>query len=140
MQALQAAGIKYVIFVAKHHDGFCLWPTSQTDYSVKSSPFENGQGDVVRRVDRAASKYGLKFGVYLSPWDRHEPRYNNSTEYDEYYACRTRRVSAALWRSVKSSGSTALAVAATCITLNESSRNFDISQPNTHGIRRHGTF
>ncbi len=86
MQALQAAGMKYVIFVAKHHDGFCLWPTSQTDYSVKSSPWENGQGNVVQRVEQAARKYGLKFGVYLSPWDRHEPRYSNSAEYDKYYA------------------------------------------------------
>ncbi len=85
MQALQAAGIKYVVFVAKHHDGFCLWPTAQTDYSVKSSPWENGKGDVVRRVEQAARKYGMKFGVYLSPWDRHEPRYSNSAEYDKYY-------------------------------------------------------
>ena len=85
MQALQAAGIRYVIFVAKHHDGFCLWPTAQTDYSVKSSPFENGKGDVVGRVEQAARKYGMKFGVYLSPWDRHEPRYSNSAEYDKYY-------------------------------------------------------
>jgi alpha-L-fucosidase len=86
MQALQAAGIRYVVFVAKHHDGFCLWPTSQTNYSVKSSPLDNGQADVVRRVEDAARKYGLKFGVYLSPWDRHEPRYSNSAEYDKYYA------------------------------------------------------
>jgi len=86
MQALQSAGIKYVIFVAKHHDGFCLWPTAQTDYSVKSSPWENGGGDMVRRVEEAARKYGLKFGVYLSPWDRHEARYGNAAEYDKYYA------------------------------------------------------
>ncbi|HEX4785929.1 MAG TPA: alpha-L-fucosidase [Candidatus Sulfotelmatobacter sp.] len=86
MRALQSAGVKYVIFVAKHHDGFCLWPTAQTDYSVKSSSWENGQGDMVRRVEEAARKYGLKFGVYLSPWDRHEPRYSNSAEYDKYYA------------------------------------------------------
>ena len=86
MQALQSAGIRYVIFVAKHHDGFCLWPTEQTDYSVKSSPWENGKGDVVRRVEEAARKYGLKFGVYLSPWDRHEPRYKNPAEYDKYYS------------------------------------------------------
>jgi alpha-L-fucosidase len=86
MKALQAAGIKYVIFVAKHHDGFCLWPTSQTDYSVKSSPWESGQDDIVRRVEEAARKFGLKFGIYLSPWDRHEPRYKNSAEYDQYYA------------------------------------------------------
>lgn len=85
MQALQSAGIRYVVFVAKHHDGFCLWPTSQTNYSVKSSPFENGQADVVRRVEQAARKHGLKFGVYLSPWDRHEPRYGNSADYDKYY-------------------------------------------------------
>jgi alpha-L-fucosidase len=86
MRALQSAGIRYVIFVAKHHDGFCLWPTQQTDYSVKSSPWEHGQSDVVRRAEEAARKYGLKFGVYLSPWDRHEPRYNNPPEYDQYYA------------------------------------------------------
>ena len=86
MQALQSAGIKYIVFVAKHHDGFCLWPTSQTDYGVKSSPWENGHGDMVQRVEQAARKYGLKFGVYLSPWDRHEPRYKDPTEYDKYYA------------------------------------------------------
>ena len=86
MSALRSAGIRYVIFVAKHHDGFCLWPTAQTDYSVKSSPWENGRGDVVKRVEQAAQKFGLKFGVYLSPWDRHEPRYSNSSDYDKYYA------------------------------------------------------
>jgi alpha-L-fucosidase len=86
MLALQSAGIRYVVFVAKHHDGFCLWPTAQTDYSVKRSPWENGHGDLVRRVEEAARKHGLKFGIYLSPWDRHEPRYSNSAEYDKYYA------------------------------------------------------
>jgi alpha-L-fucosidase len=85
MRALQAARVKYVVFVAKHHDGFCLWPSSQTDYSVKSSPWEGGKVDMVRRVENAARKYGLKFGVYLSPWDRHEPRYKNSEDYDHYY-------------------------------------------------------
>lgn len=85
MRALQSAGIKYVVFVAKHHDGFCLWPTAHTEYSVKNSPWENGKGDVVRRVEEAARKYGLKFGVYLSPWDRHEPRYKDSEDYDRYY-------------------------------------------------------
>jgi alpha-L-fucosidase len=86
MRAIRAAGAKYVVMVAKHHDGFCLWPTEQTDYSVKNSPWEKGKGDVVGAVAAAARKYGLQFGVYLSPWDRHEPRYKNSAEYDRYYA------------------------------------------------------
>jgi len=86
LRAAKAAGAKYVVLVAKHHDGFCLWPTSQTDYSVKSSPWQNGKGDVVKLVSDAAHKLGMKFGVYLSPWDRHDPRYKNSAEYDDYYA------------------------------------------------------
>jgi len=86
VRAAKAAGAKYVVLVAKHHDGFCLWPTSQTDYSVKSSPWENGKGDVVKLVSDAAHQLGMKFGLYLSPWDRHEPRYKNSAEYDDYYA------------------------------------------------------
>ena len=85
MRAIKAAGAKYVVLVAKHHDGFCLWPTAQTDYSVKSSPWENGHGDVVRAVSDSARKFGLKFGVYLSPWDRHDPRYKSSAEYDKLY-------------------------------------------------------
>src|ERR1700691_4813949 len=86
MRAIKAAGAKYVVMVAKHHDGFCLWPTEQTNYSVKSSPWKKGKGDVCAQVAAAARKYGLKFGVYLSPWDRHEPRYSNSAEYDKYYS------------------------------------------------------
>lgn len=85
MKAIQASGAKYVVLVAKHHDGFCLWPTAQTDYSVKASPWKDGKGDVVGDVARAARKYGLKFGVYLSPWDRHDPRYADSAAYDKYY-------------------------------------------------------
>jgi alpha-L-fucosidase len=85
ISALKEAGIKFVVMVAKHHDGFCLWPTAQTAYGVKSSPWQNGKGDIVGRVEQAARKYGLKFGVYLSPWDRHEPRYADSAEYDKYY-------------------------------------------------------
>jgi alpha-L-fucosidase len=85
MKAIRDSGARYVVLVAKHHDGFCLWPTEQTDYSVKSSPWKNGKGDVVGDVARAARKYGLKFGIYLSPWDRHEPRYKDSAAYDSYY-------------------------------------------------------
>jgi alpha-L-fucosidase len=85
MRAIKAAGARYVVLVAKHHDGFCLWPTAQTDYSVKASPWENGKGDVVGDVARAARKYGLRFGVYLSPWDRHDPRYKDAAAYDRYY-------------------------------------------------------
>lgn len=85
MRAVRDAGAKYVVLVAKHHDGFCLWPTAQTDYSVKNSPWKNGKGDVVGDVAKAARKYGLKFGVYLSPWDRHDPRYADSAAYDKYY-------------------------------------------------------
>jgi alpha-L-fucosidase len=85
MKAIRNSGAKYVVLVAKHHDGFCLWPTEQTSYSVKSSPWQNGHGDVVGDVARSARKYGLKFGVYLSPWDRHEPKYKDPVAYDAYY-------------------------------------------------------
>jgi len=85
VQAAKAAGITYVVFVAKHHDGFCLWPTEKSQYGIKSSPWKGGQGDLVRDVATAARKYGLKFGVYLSPWDRHEPTYRDSAGYDGYY-------------------------------------------------------
>jgi alpha-L-fucosidase len=85
MQAAKSAGARYAILVAKHHDGFCLWPSEQTTYSVKSSPWKNGEGDLVRETADAAAKYGLKFGVYLSPWDRHDPRYPDAVAYDKYY-------------------------------------------------------
>ncbi len=85
MKAVRDSGAKYVVLVAKHHDGFCLWPTGQTEYSIKSSPWKDGKGDIVGDVAKAARKYGLKFGVYLSPWDRHDPRYADSAAYDKYY-------------------------------------------------------
>jgi alpha-L-fucosidase len=83
--AAKSAGANYLVFVAKHHDGFCLWPTGQTDYSVKSSPWRDGHGDAVREVSNAVRKAGMKFGVYLSPWDRHEPSYKDSKKYDDHY-------------------------------------------------------
>ena len=64
---------------------FVCGPPPQTAYSVKASPWRNGKGDLVREVADAAHKQGLKFGIYLSPWDRHEPRYKNNAQYDEYY-------------------------------------------------------
>ncbi|MFQ5790874.1 MAG: alpha-L-fucosidase [Acidobacteriota bacterium] len=85
VEAARDAGAKYFILTAKHHDGFCLWPTSTTDYSVKRSPWRDGKGDVVREVANACEKYAVKFGLYLSPWDRHEPCYKDKEAYDEFY-------------------------------------------------------
>ncbi len=85
MKAIKASGARYVVLVAKHHDGFCLWPTAQTGYSIKASPFQNGKGDIVRDVALAARANGLLFGIYLSPWDRHDPRYQDPAAYDAYY-------------------------------------------------------
>jgi alpha-L-fucosidase len=85
MSAIQASGARYVVMVAKHHDGFCLWPTHQTDYSIKQSPWKDGKGDMVAEVAAAARRHGLKFGIYLSPWDRHEPKYKDPAAYDKYY-------------------------------------------------------
>jgi alpha-L-fucosidase len=86
MRAAKSAGANYLVMVAKHHDGFCLWPSGQTDYGVKSSPWRGGHGDVVRDVTNAAHKNGLKVGLYLSPWDRHEPFYKDTKKYDDFYA------------------------------------------------------
>jgi alpha-L-fucosidase len=85
MRAAKSAGANYVVFVARHHDGFSLWPTGQTDYSVKSSPWRGGHGDAVRDVLNAAHRNGMKAGLYLSPWDRHEPFYKDSKKYDDFY-------------------------------------------------------
>ena len=77
-RAAKAGGFRAMVLTAKHHDGFCLWPTKTTNHSVASSAFRGGRGDVVREFVEACRSEGLKPGLYLSPWDRHEPRYGDS--------------------------------------------------------------
>jgi alpha-L-fucosidase len=83
-KAAKEAGIKQLIITAKHHDGFCLWPSAYTDHSVKSSPWQEGGGDVLKEFSEACLKEGIKLGFYLSPWDMHEPSYGTSG-YNKFY-------------------------------------------------------
>jgi alpha-L-fucosidase len=85
VKVLKDAGMKMLIVTAKHHDGFCLWPSQFTEHSVKTSPWRGGKGDIVKEVAIACREAGIKLGVYLSPWDRHERTYGDSLSYNEFF-------------------------------------------------------
>lgn len=84
VKTIKDAGFRAAIITAKHHDGFCLWPSKFTEHSVKNSPYKNGNGDIVREFTDACAEFGIKAGIYLSPWDRHEKTWG-TPDYDDFY-------------------------------------------------------
>jgi len=82
---ISEAGMNMIILTCKHHDGFCLWPTNTTSHSVKYCPWKAGKGDIVKEVRDACDEYGLKFGIYLSPWDRNAESYGDSPAYNNFF-------------------------------------------------------
>lgn len=92
VRVMKEAGMRGVVITAKHHDGFCNWPTALSPHSVKSSPWKQGKGDVLKELSEACRAAGLKFGVYLSPWDRNNPAYGTGEAYNEYFRQQLREV------------------------------------------------
>jgi alpha-L-fucosidase len=91
VQTLKSVGFKLVLITAKHHDGFCLWQTKMTEHSVKNSPYNGGKGDIVGELAAACRAEGVKFGVYLSPWDMHEASYG-TPQYNDFYKAQLREL------------------------------------------------
>ena len=83
--AIRSAGMKGLILTCKHHDGFCLWPSRYTNHTIAGSPFRGGKGDPVKEVADACRESGLRFGIYLSPWDRNNESYGSGKAYDDFF-------------------------------------------------------
>ncbi|MDU3839953.1 MAG: alpha-L-fucosidase, partial [Streptococcus mitis] len=94
VRVLKETGFKKLILVVKHHDGFVLYPTAYTDYSVKASPWRNGEGDLLLEVSQATTEFDMDMGVYLSPWDAHSPLYHveREADYNAYYLAQLKEI------------------------------------------------